>query len=98
MMSALEQIKQYQALWTTVIPHIKAPPPEDVARWFAFSTNAVEHAVMRTARRFAREKIGPTFDPTQAYKYATATARNIAEQDNAPHQVSRGPSTTAAQI
>jgi hypothetical protein len=82
--SALEQITQYQTLWAAVIPHIPPPSPEDVARWFGYQPSAVEHAIMRTARRFARDKVVPDFDPVQAYRFATATARSIADQMIAP--------------
>ena len=81
-MKALDTIREYRTLWALVLPHITTPGPEDVARWCDYPTEAVEHAILRTAKRFAREKVKPGFDPLTAYKYATATARSIAEQTN----------------
>ena len=81
-MTALEQIAAYQLLWVTVIPHLPPPPPEDVARWFAFEPSAVERAIVRAARRFSPEKLAPNFDPVEAYRYTTALARTNNEHNS----------------
>lgn len=79
-MKALDTIRGYRSLWALVVPHIKTPGPEDVARWCDYPSDAVEHAILRTAKRFAREKIAADFDPVSAYRFTSATARSIAEQ------------------
>lgn len=75
-MTILERIETYRKVWRIVLPHLAEPSPEDVARWAVYPIDAVEAAILRTGRRFARSKISIQFDPQQAYRYVTATARN----------------------
>lgn len=82
-MRALDSIKEYRTLWVLVVPHIAVPGPEDAARWCIYPPDAVEHAILRTGQRFAKEKIRSDFDPHMAYRYVTATARSIAQQSSA---------------
>jgi hypothetical protein len=94
-MSALEQISQYQKLWTVILPHVATPPPEDVARWLDFPTNTIEQAIVRTAKRFAREKITPSFDSIQAYRYTSSVARSIRDLEKSNLSVAISSTTSS---
>jgi len=82
-MKTLHSIRQYRTLWALIVPHIAVPGPEDAARWCEYPSDAVEQAILRTARRFAPERVKPDFAPIAAYRYATAVARSIAGQSTA---------------
>lgn len=79
-MNLIQRIDLYGQMWRLVMPHIPEPTPEDAARWGLYPTTAVEAAILRTSKRFARTKLAPEFVPQQAYRYVTATARSIAQQ------------------
>jgi hypothetical protein len=79
--SAIETITQYQALWRVVMPHIAVPPAEDVALWCGYPVQAVEGAILRTARRFSRYTTDSTkFSPVDSYRYTSSVARAMAEE------------------
>ena len=79
-MTALEQIEQHRILWGLALPHLPTPDPQIVVRWVEYPLQSVEHAILRTAKRFTREKVGSDFDPNQAYRFVTGTARQISKQ------------------
>ena len=81
-MNLIQQIDLYRKTWRLLLPHVPVPPPEDAARWAAYPSSAVESALLRTSKRFAPARITPDFVPQRAYKYATATARAIAQPQN----------------
>ena len=80
-MTLLERIDYLQKAWSSLLPHIPAPAPEDVARWCNYSDTVMDMALLRTAKKFNRSKIDPNnFQLEDAYRYATGTARLIAGQ------------------
>lgn len=83
-MNVLEKVKYFAKVWQLALPHIPPPAPEDAARWAVYSSVAVEAAILRTAKRFAPARITHDFVPVQAYRYATATARSIAQAKGEP--------------
>jgi len=78
-MNLIERVSLYLKTWKMVLPHVAPPPPEDAARWGLYPSYVVEAAILRTSKRFAPARLGLDFVPQQAYKYATATARAIAD-------------------
>jgi len=60
------------------LPHVPEPTPEDAVRWCGYPVQAVEQAILRTSKRFSREKIVQGFDVGSAYRYTTSTARRMA--------------------
>jgi hypothetical protein len=80
MMTILEKITFYQRVWKALVPHLPTPTPQDAARWCAYTEQAVEAAILRTAKRFAQPKLAEGFDPHAAYKYTTSTARAISQR------------------
>jgi hypothetical protein len=76
-MTTFERISEYQRLWCIVLPHLTAPSQQDAARWCIYPTAAVEGAILRAGQRFAPGRIGSGFDPTQAYRYVTAVAKQM---------------------
>lgn len=78
-MNLLERVAYFQRVWKTTLPHLRTPSTEDAARWCVYPTDAVENALLRTAKRFSPARIAESFDVRQAYRYATATARSIAQ-------------------
>jgi hypothetical protein len=80
-MTLLERITNLQHVWTTVIPHLPAPPADDVALWCAHPDSVVEAAILRTAKRFSKYRTdAPRFKPAEAYRYTTAIAKVIVER------------------
>ena len=77
-MTLLQRIENFRQTWVALIPHIVAPPSEDIARWCNYPDSAIELAIMRTAKRFAASKINSTnFNAIEAYRYTTSTAKSI---------------------
>ena len=76
-MTISEKIQQYQKVWRLVLPHLSEPQPEDAVRWCAYPTEIVETAILRAGQRFAPPKVGPSFQPLQAFKFVTATSRSL---------------------
>jgi hypothetical protein len=83
-MTLLKRIESLLAVWRVMLPHIPAPTPEDTAHWLNYSDEIVEAAIFRTGKKFAAPKLSAGFDPSQAYRYATATARIMAERAQEP--------------
>ncbi len=79
-MTILERITFYQRIWRAVVPHLPVPSPQDAGRWVVYPEETVEAAILRTAKRFAESKLPAGFDPKQAYRYTTGTARSIAQR------------------
>lgn len=80
----LQRIDNITRAWQLMVPHLPAPPTETVGRWLFYPDAAIEQAIMRVASKFKRANIDlRTFDPNQAYRYVTGTARLIAEQTRA---------------
>lgn len=78
-MNILERVEHYRKVWQLVLPHVTVPSREDAVRWGVYPRPAVEAAILRTSKRFAPARITQDFVPEQAYRYATATARAIAQ-------------------
>jgi len=76
-MQLTEKIEYFTQLWCVVLPHVREPSPQDVARWCDYESAIVERAILRTGRRFAENKVQRDFDPTQAYRYTTGVARSM---------------------
>jgi hypothetical protein len=74
-MTLIERIDSLLAVWRIAVPHIPAPAPESAMHWLNYPNAIVEAAIMRTARKFSREKLSADFTPTAAYRYVTSTAR-----------------------
>jgi hypothetical protein len=74
-MNLLKRLDALMELWRTLIPHIAPPVQADASRWLNYSDEAVEQAILRTSKKFAASKIAADFDPSDAYRYATGTAR-----------------------
>jgi hypothetical protein len=81
-MTLMQKIAYLKKVWHTLLPHVAMPTSEDAARWCPYPLEAVEAALLRTAKRFAPARIDQGFVPRQAYSYATATARNISCQQH----------------
>ena len=79
-MTILDKIKFFRQVWRILLPHLTEPAAQDAARWGIYPPEAVEAALLRTAKRFARNRVPESFDPQQAYRYVTATARSIAQR------------------
>ena len=77
-MNLIERTELYRRMWRLTLPHVPEPSPQDAARWGLYPAHAVEAAILRTAMRFAPIKVTTGFDPQQAYRYVTGTARSIA--------------------
>lgn len=77
-MTLLKRIESFLAVWRVMLPHIPAPTPKDTTHWLNYSDEIVEAAIFRTGK-FSAPKLSAGFDPSQAYRYATATARIMAE-------------------
>jgi hypothetical protein len=41
----------------------------------------VEQAILRTGKKFSADKVTADFDPAQAYRYTTGTARMMAARE-----------------
>ena len=80
-MTVLQRIENYRAVWAIALPHLAPPSPQDAARWGAYPVSVVETAILRAGRRFSKERVSGSFDPVSAYRYVTATARSM-EQNN----------------
>lgn len=74
-MTLAERITGFLELWRMALPHIEPPSVQDAGHWGTFSPALVERAILRTARRFAPEKLTPAFRPDEAYRYVSAVAR-----------------------
>jgi hypothetical protein len=81
-MTLLEKYDRYVKLWRVVLPHVVDPSIQDAARWSDYSPEIVERAILRTGRRFAPDKITPTFRPDEAYRYVSAVAKGESADDN----------------
>ena len=79
-MTILEKINHFQKVWEAALPHLPAPAPQDAARWCNYPVATVESAILRTAKRFSVGKVAANFDPHQAYRYVTGTARSISQR------------------
>ena len=79
-MTILELITRFQGLWKIAIPHLAEPSPQDAARWCDYAPSIVERAILRTGRRFAKDKVPPAFDAEEAYRYVTGVARSMTEE------------------
>lgn len=77
-MILIQRVDGLLATWRLLLPHVPAPTPENATRWLHYPDMVVEAAILRTAQKFSREKLGAGFDPLQAYRYTTSTARNMA--------------------
>jgi hypothetical protein len=77
-MTLVQRIDSLLATWRVLLPHIPAPTPENATRWLHYPDTAVEAAILRTAQKFAAPKLVSGFEPLQAYRYTTSTARNMA--------------------
>ena len=76
-MGAIDRLKNYRTLWALVLPHVTVPAPDEVVMWMTYSHKAVEAAILRTAKRFAKGRIGPKFHPVMTYRYAAGVAKAI---------------------
>ena len=79
-MNDLERISYFGRVWKELIPHIPAPQPEDVGRWLYYGDRVVMLALLRVRRKFPANQIGPTFDASNAHRYATGTMKAIEGQ------------------
>jgi hypothetical protein len=79
-MSLIERINSLLAVWRVALPHIPAPAPESVTHWLNYPNVIVEAAILRTARKFSREKLNADFTPASAHRYVTSTARIMNER------------------
>ncbi|WP_047495864.1 hypothetical protein [Terriglobus sp. TAA 43] len=74
-MTLLEKHERFITLWRIALPHVTEPTIQDTARWSAYPPESVERAIMRTARRFAANRLPPRFEPLEAFKYVSSVAR-----------------------
>jgi hypothetical protein len=74
-MTLAQKISGFGELWKLAMPHIEPPSVQDSARWGGYPRELVERAILRTARRFAPNKIPPAFRPDEAYRYTSAVAK-----------------------
>jgi len=79
-MTVLEKITHLRTVWRLTLPHIAEPSPEDVARWCIYPTEHVEQAILRTVRRYAVDKLNPSFAPIDAYRHVSSVARSLTER------------------
>jgi hypothetical protein len=68
-------------LWRMALPHVTPPSVQDAARWSGYPPEIVEKAILRTARRFAPDKITPAFRPEEAYRYTSSVAKGESRND-----------------
>jgi len=79
----LERIEYLQRVWRIVLPPVPAPLSEDIAKWCNYADCVIEQAIFRTGKKFAVTKVDPAnFDPLQAYRYVTGTARHMSGGSN----------------
>jgi hypothetical protein len=76
-MQLTEKIEYFTELWSLILPHVAEPSPQDAARWCDYEPAIVERAMLRTGRRFAKDKIPPGFNPEEAYRYVTGVSRSM---------------------
>ncbi|MBW4039206.1 MAG: hypothetical protein HIU91_10090 [Acidobacteria bacterium] len=74
-MTLAQKISGFVDLWKMAMPHIPPPSVQDAARWSSYDPELVEWSILRTARRFAPDKITPAFRPEEAYRYVSAVAK-----------------------
>jgi len=74
-MTLAEKIHNFVELWQMALPHVEPPSVQDAARWSAYDPALVERAILRTARRFAPNKVTPEFQANEAYRYVSSVAR-----------------------
>lgn len=74
-MNLAQKISGFVELWQLAMPHIVPPTVQDAARWGSYPPEVVEKAILRTARRFAPEKITPAFRADEAYRYVSAVTK-----------------------
>jgi len=79
-MTILERIAHFQKVWRVLLPHLPEPTTADVALWLNYGDKVVEQAIFRTGKKFAPTKVDASFDPRQAYRYATGTAKIMATE------------------
>jgi len=85
--TVLERIDHFKNVWRIALPHIAEPSSEDVARWCIYPLENVEAAILRTVRRFSKEKLASSFTSIEAYKYVTSVARSITENAHPNNKV-----------
>jgi hypothetical protein len=76
-MQLTEKIDYFTRLWRIILPHVADPSPQDAARWCDYEPAIVERAMLRTGRRFAKDKLAPGFTPEQSFRYTTGVARSM---------------------
>jgi hypothetical protein len=76
-MRAVQRIEEFLKLWRVILPHLPEPSLRDAGRWAIYTDDAVEGAILRAGQRYSPERVGPAFDPTQAYKYVTTVAKAL---------------------
>jgi hypothetical protein len=80
-MNLLQRVDTITKVWKIMLPHLPEPSAETIGRWLFYPDSAIEAAIVRTASKFKRNRIDlATFDPVQAYRYTTGTAKLIADQ------------------
>jgi hypothetical protein len=76
----LKKLDHLRELWRTLLPHIPEPQPGDAMQWAQFSLSIAEKAILRSAKKFRKERIdGAVIDPALVFRYTTATARHLSE-------------------
>ena len=79
-MNLAERVSHLQELWLSVMPHIPVPGLKDIAYWYSYPIETIEAAIMRTAAKFAKEKIATDFKPKDAFSYVTGYCRIVSVQ------------------
>jgi hypothetical protein len=79
-MRLINRIEQIGKLWATMLPHIPAPDPAWLGRWCAQPDEVVEHAIIRTSKKFSLDKIDTGVSPEVAWRYASGVVTSEGER------------------
>jgi hypothetical protein len=81
-MNLMAKIEQTKKLWATMLPHVPAPDPAWIGRWCESGERTIEHAIVRTSKKFSPEKISAGFKPEAAWRYTSGVVMNEGRQVN----------------
>lgn len=79
-MTLAQRITGFVELWRLALPHIQPPSVQDTARWGSYDPAIVERAILRTARRFAADRINSAFQAEEANRYVSAVTKGESKE------------------
>lgn len=81
-MNLLDRIDQIKKLWAVMLPHIPAPDPAWLGRWCAAPDRIIEHAIVRTSKKFPATAAP---DAATAWRYTSGIIWNEVRAARSEH-------------